>query len=252
MKREAHLQKKLRGKAALKPPSSRRRSQGRPLPAVAVGQKGLIAAVREGLKDTPPGELTFLQISKLAGVDQRLIRYYFKELPDLLRAAAVEIIQELRTNFAAAHRQDGSPRERMRRHVKVFFALFGDNPHYHRLVVDYLITKQGPDRDASLAGWRQTIKEFEVVLNEARQANGLRPMDARLAHVMSAALCEFLFSAKPVFLSLFGQQADTSAFQNQYCDLIVDLLMGATSAECDDWGRSRHSGPQPARGSERK
>ena len=231
MKREAGLQKQLRGKAAPKSTSRRRRSKGRPSPAVAVGQKGLIAAVREGLKTTPPGELTFLQISKLAGVDQRLIRYYFKEFPDLLRTAAVEIMQELRTSFAVAHRQDGSPRERMHRHVKVFFALFGDNPHYHRLVVDYLITKQGTDRDASLNGWRQSIKEFETILNEARQANGLRPMDARLAHVMSAALCEFLFSAKPVFLSLFGQQADSSAFQNQYCDLIVDLLMGTTSEE---------------------
>jgi AcrR family transcriptional regulator len=224
------LQEKSRRGVGSRPKPGRRRSQGRPSTAVAVGQKGLIAAVREGLKDTPPGELTFLQISKLAGVDQRLIRYYFKELPDLLRAAAVEVMQELRASFAAVHRQGGSPRERIRRHVKVFLAHFGDNPHHHRLVVDYLITKQGADREASLNGFRQSIKELELALNEARQANGLRPIDARLAHVMSAALCEFLFSAKPVFLSLFGQQAGSSAFQSQYCDLIVDLLIGASSA----------------------
>jgi AcrR family transcriptional regulator len=229
------LQQKSRRKMATGPKPVRRRSQGRPSSAVAVGQKGLIAAVREGLKDTPPGELTFLQISKLAGVDQRLIRYYFKELSDLLRAAAVEVMQELRASFAAAHHQGGSPRERIRRHVKVFLAHFGDNPHYHRLVVDYLITKQGADREAALNGFRTSIKELEFALNEARQANGLRSnglgsMDARLAHVMSAALCEFLFSAKPVFLSLFGQQAGSPAFQSQYCDLIVDLLIGATSA----------------------
>jgi AcrR family transcriptional regulator len=224
------LQEKSRRGVGSRPKPGRRRSQGRPSTAVAVGQKGLIAAVREGLKDTPPGELTFLQISKLAGVDQRLIRYYFKELPDLLRAAAVEVMQELRASFAAVHRQGGSPRERIRRHVKVFLAHFGDNPHHHRLVVDYLITKQGADREASLNGFRQSIKELELALNEARQTNGLRPIDARLAHVMSAALCEFLFSAKPVFLSLFGQQAGSSAFQSQYCDLIVDLLIGASSA----------------------
>jgi AcrR family transcriptional regulator len=206
------LLKKPSGKVAPRSTPSRRRSQGRPSPAVAVGQKGLIAAVREGLKDTPPGELTFLQISKLAGVDQRLIRYYFKELPDLLRAAAVEVTQELRARFAAAHRQGGAPRERIRRHVKVFLATFGDNRHYHRLVVDYLITKQGADREAALMGFRQSIKELEVALNEARRTNGLPPMDARLAHVMSAALCEFSFSAKPVFFSLIGQQADSSAF----------------------------------------
>jgi AcrR family transcriptional regulator len=225
------LQKKVHGKAAPKSTPSRRRSQGRPSPAVAVGQQGLIAAVREGLKNTPPGELTFLQISKLAGVDQRLIRYYFKELPDLLRAAAVEVSQELRARFAAIHRQGGPPRERIRRHVKVFLATFGDNPHYHRLIVDYLITKQGADREAALTGFHQSIKELELALNEARRTNGLAPIDARLAHVMSAALCEFLFSAKPVFLSLFGQQAGSSAFQNQYCDLIVDLLIGTSSTK---------------------
>jgi AcrR family transcriptional regulator len=231
MKREASLQKKPRGKAAARSTPSRRRSQGRPSPAVAVGQQGLIAAVREGLKATPPGELTFLQISKLAGVDQRLIRYYFKELPDLLRAAAVEVTQELRARFAAVHRQGGSPRERIRRHVSVFLAIFGDNPHYHRLIVDYLIPKQGADRESALTGFRQSVKELELALNEARQTNGLPPMDARLAHVMSAALCEFLFSAKPVFISLFGQQAGSSAFKNQYCDLIVDLLVGTRSTK---------------------
>jgi AcrR family transcriptional regulator len=226
-RREAALQQKTMKKTASRPKPGRRRSQGRPSTGVAVGQKGLIAAVREGLKDTPPGELTFLQISKLAGVDQRLIRYYYKDLSDLLREAAVEIIQELRASFVQAHRPGGSPRELVRRHVKVFLAHFGNNPHYHRLVVDYLITKQGADREASLNGFRQSIKELDVALNEARQSKGLRPLDTRLAHVMSAALCEFLFSAQPVFTSLFGQQARSSAFQDQYCDLIVDLLIGS-------------------------
>jgi AcrR family transcriptional regulator len=224
---EATLPKKPRQKLTSKTKPARRRSQGRPSTAGAVGQKGLIAAVREGLKDTPPGELTFLQISKLAGVDQRLIRYYFKELPDLLQATAVEIVQELRENFASAYGQGGTPRERIKRHVEIFLREFGDNPHYHRLMVDFLITKEGADRDAALKGFRQTIAELELALNEARSANRLRPFDPRLAHVMTAALCEFLFSAKPVFLSLFGQQAGSSAFQNQYCDLIADLLTGA-------------------------
>lgn len=224
------MPKKTGQKLASKAKPGRRRSQGRPSTAGAVGQKGLIAAVREGLKDTPPGELTFLQVSKLAGVDQRLIRYYYKELPDLLQATAVEVAQELRGRFAVAHSQGGTPRERIRRHVKVFLNEFGDNPHYHRLMVDFLIMKPGPGRDAVLDGFRQSIAELELALNDARQANSRRSFDPRLAHVMAAALCEFLFSAKPVFLSLFGQQGGSAAFQNQYCDLIVDLLTGADGA----------------------
>ncbi len=198
--------------------------------AVAVGQQTVLAAVREALKTTPPGELTFNQIAALAGVDQRLIRYYFGPLPDLLRAVAVEITQDLRSRFIAAHSRGGTPRERIRRRVMIFLEMFGDNPHYHRLVVDFLVTAGGAERDAALDGFRQSIKELDLSLREARDANGLLPLDARLAHVMTAALCEFLFSAKPVFTSLFGQQAETPAFRQRYCDFVTDLLIGADPA----------------------
>ena len=194
---------------------------------VAVGHKAVIAAAREGLKTTPPGELTFHQIAALAGVDQRLIRYYFGQLPDLLQAVAVEITQELRSRFIVAHSEGGTPREHIRRHVMIFMEMFGDNPHYHRLVVDFLFKDASTERDATLNGFRQSIKELDISLREARNANSLGPLDARFAHVMSAALCEFLFSAKPVFTSLFGQQADTPAFRKRYCDLVTDLLIGA-------------------------
>jgi len=203
-----------------------RRGQGRPSTAVAVGEKAVVAAVREALKTTPPGELTFNQIAVLAGVDQKLIRYYFGQLPDLLRAVAFEITQDLRSRFIAVHRQEGSVRERIRRRVMIFLEMFGDNPHYHRLVVDYLVTMEGPEREMALDGFRQSIKELDVSLREARDASGLGPLDARFAHVMTAALCEFLFSAKPVFTSLFGQQAESPAFRQRYCDLVTDLLIG--------------------------
>jgi AcrR family transcriptional regulator len=209
--------------------STERRSQGRPSIKVAVGQKAVLTAVREGLKTTPPGELTFNQIATLAGVDQRLIRYYFGQLPDLLQAVAVEVTQELRLRFVAAYKQGGPPRERIRRHVMIFIETFGDNPHYHRLVVDFLLNKTGTERDAALSGFRQSIKELDLSLHEAREANSLGPLDARFAHVMTAALCEFLFSAKPVFTSLFGQQAETPAFRKRYCDFVTDLLIGAAS-----------------------
>jgi AcrR family transcriptional regulator len=206
-----------------------RRSQGRPSTAVAVGQKAVIAAVREALKTTPPGELTFNQIAVLAGVDQRLIRYYFGQLPDLLRAVAVEISQELRSRFVAAHRRDGSTRERIRQRVMIFLEMFGDNPHYHRLVVDFLVTTEGAERERALDGFRQSIKELDLSLREARDANGLGPLDARFAHVMTAAVCEFLFSARPVFTALFGPQAETPAFRQRYCELVTDLLIGPES-----------------------
>ncbi len=112
----------------------------------------------------------------------------------------------------------------------IFLEMFGDNPHYHRLVVDFLLKRAGPERDATLNGFRQSIKELDLSLREAREANGLSPLDARFAHVMTAALCEFLFSANPVFASLFGQQAETPAFRKRYCDLVTDLLIGVADA----------------------
>lgn len=209
----------------------RRRRQGRPSTSVAVGKPAIVAAAREALKITPPGEITFQQVALLAGIDKRLIRYYFGTMPDLLKMVAIEITRELRERFIAATVKGGTSRDRLRLRVASFVDFFGSNPHYHLLVVEYLVKTSGPDRDAALDRFRQSIGELQTILQSGRSPADPYPLDARFIHIAMAAICEFLFSAKPVFRGLFGDEVDSAAFKERFCDLVTDLVMGAMPAK---------------------
>ncbi|MFK4447414.1 AcrR family transcriptional regulator [Caballeronia udeis] len=206
-----------------------RRPQGRPSTSGAVGKEAILAATRETLKTVPPGEITFQQVALLAGIDKRLIRYYFGQMPDLLKVVAIEITEELRNRFVASNVRDGSIRDRLRLRISIFLDFFGSNPHFHRLVVDYLLNTTGPERDAALDRFRHSIGELQVLLSGEKASGQAYPLDARFVHVSMAAICEFMFSAKPVFTALFGNEVDTPAFKDRFCDFVTDLVMGSAA-----------------------
>jgi len=206
-----------------------RRPQGRPSTSGAVGKEAILAAARETLKTVPPGEITFQQVALLAGIDKRLIRYYFGQMPDLLKVVAIQITEELRDRFIASNVRDGSVRDHLRLRISIFLDFFGSNPHYHRLVVDYLFNTIGPERDAALDRFRHSIGELQTLLSGEHATGQAYPLDARFVHVSIAALCEFMFSAKPVFTALFGNEVDSPAFKERYCDFVTDLVMGSAA-----------------------
>ena len=208
----------------------KQRSQGRPFPSKAVGAEAIVAATREALKITPPGEITFQQVSRLAGIDNRLIRYYFGYMPDLLRAVAIQVTEELRNRFVAASLYTGDVRDKLRLRVSIFLDFFGSNPHYHGLVVNYLVKTEGPARNAALERFRLSIAELSKILDSAGSGEAY-PLDAALIHTSMAALCEFLFSAKPVFEALFEADIDTPEFKERYCDFVTNLIMSTISSK---------------------
>lgn len=186
-----------------------------------------MAAVREALKTVPPGEITFQQVALLASIDKRLIRYYFGQMPDLLKVVAIQVTEELRNRFIASNVRHGSARDRLRLRISIFLDFFGNNPHYHRLVVDYLFNTTGPERDAALDRFRHSIDELQNLLHNESDSEQTQLLDARFVHISMAAICEFMFSAKPVFAALFGDEVDTPAFKDRFCDFVTNLVMGA-------------------------
>jgi AcrR family transcriptional regulator len=203
-----------------------RRSQGRPDVNKAVGREALILAARQALKTKPPGEITLHEVAAIAGVDPALIRYYFGQLSDLMTAVAVEISRQLRERMADVKTVRGSVRERLKLRIGAFLEVFRDNPHYHRLVVDYMYARNDANAQAALKLLLQSVEELDALIKEAVKAGEMEPLDARFLHVAMAALCEFLFSAKPVFSAIFGQKAETPAFIEHYMDFVADLILG--------------------------
>jgi AcrR family transcriptional regulator len=200
------------------------RGKGRPTTTGSVGKDALIAAAREALKRKSPGEITLNEIAQIAGVDPALIRYYFGQLPDLFTEAATEITRELRGRLAALIAQKGSVRELLRRRIIVYLQVFQANPNYHRLIIEFVHLSDNPGRQTVLRLLRQSLEETEDLVREGVATGEIKSVDARFLQLAIAAMCEFFFSARPIFQAIFGDEADDPKFVDEYSKFIVALI----------------------------
>jgi AcrR family transcriptional regulator len=199
------------------------RGQGRPAVESSVGKAALIAAAREALRRKTPGEITFIEIAKIANVDPALIRYYFGQLGDLFVAAAAEISKELRARLAALITRRGTVRERLRARIQVYLGIFRDDPHFHKLCVDGYLSDNENKRILQVL-LRQSVEELEELVAEGIGNGELRPVDARFLQIIIGSSCEFLFSAGPIVQAIVGPKAEKADFANRYTQLLIDLV----------------------------
>jgi AcrR family transcriptional regulator len=200
------------------------RGKGRPTTRGSVGKDALVAAAREALKRKPPGEITLNEIAQIAGVDPALIRYYFGQLSDLFAEAATEITRELRGRLAALIAQKGSARESLQRRILVYLDIFRINPNYHRLIIESDHLSDNPNRQTVLRLLRQSLEELEDLVREGASSGELKAVDARFLQLAIAAMCEFFFSARPIFQGIFGAEADDPNFVEAYARFITMLV----------------------------
>jgi AcrR family transcriptional regulator len=211
-----------------------------------VGKDALVAAAREALKRKPPGEITLHEIAQIAGVDPALIRYYFGQLGDLFTEAAAEITRELRGRLAALIVEKGTAREKLKRRIHVYLDVFRANPNYHRLIIESVHLSDNPNREVVLRLLRQSLEELEDLVREGATAGELKDVDARFLQLGIAAMCEFFFSAHPIFEGIFGPEANAPAFVETYANFITEL-MTAQPAKRSPAASTRKSSSRKAR-----
>jgi len=200
------------------------RGKGRPTIRGSVGKDALVAAAREALKRKPPGEITLQEIAQIAGVDPALIRYYFGQLTDLFTEAAVEITRELRGRLASLIVEKGTAREKIKRRIHVYLEVFRANPNYHRLIIESVHLSDNPNRQVVLRLLRQSLEELEDIVREGAATGELKNVDARFLQLGIAAMCEFFFSAHPIFAGIFGSEANEASFVETYANFVTDLM----------------------------
>ena len=200
------------------------RGKGRPTTRGSVGKDALVAAAREALKRKPPGEITLNEIAQIAESTRALIRYYFGQLSELFAEAATEITRELRGRLAALIAQKGSARESLQRRILVYLDVFRTNPNYHRLIIESVHLSDNPNWQTVLRLLRQSLEELEDLVREGSRSGELKAVDARFLQLAIAAMCEFFFSARPIFQGVFGAEADDPNFVETYARFITSLV----------------------------
>lgn len=210
---------------AKKPISGRRK--GRPTEKDGqVGADQLIAAARSLLKDHHPDKLSQASIARAAGVDPKLIRYYFKTLDKLLVEVAYIFIGDINDRMAKASSAAGSTQEKIARRLRTLLDFYAETPNFWPLVVDKIYLSndnraRSVRRDFNNVSFQRLSA---IVLNGIEQKEIRAGIDPRLLYVVLIGLCEIFVTGKPIMDILFSEY-EQDGLGDRYGEFIVDLVM---------------------------
>ena len=106
----------------------------------------------------------------------------------------------------------------------VYLDVFRTNPNYHRLIIESVHLSDNPNRQTVLRLLRQSLEELEDLVREGSSSGEFKAVDARFLQLAIAAMCEFFFSARPIFQGIFGAEADDPSFVETYAHFITNLV----------------------------
>lgn len=212
------------------------RRRGRPASNdVDPGRTRIVSATTELLKTTPPSRLTGASIAQAAGVDPKLIRYYFGDTKNLLAAVAVSIARSIRERYLTLGAGEGSALDRLRARIRGLMQAQAEHPHYHNLMIEIGLYGEGEHVDSAR---HEILGSALTALTEIAKAGAAEgemiKVDSRYLHVAILGMCEFFIRGRPN-LSRSLDPADIPAdeverYTNFICDLVVDGVRRHDSA----------------------
>ena len=208
-------------------PAAPKRTQGRPQKQdPGISRDVLIAATRELLKTVPPAKVTRAAISRAAGVDPALIRYYFGDKAALLAATTEAAARELRERQRAAVAEGGTVEERLRGRVRALVEALYETPYLHGLLLEQIVYGPGDARqeirEELITG---ALREWEALLRQGAKEGRFRAVDARHLLLAVVGMCSFPMSERPLFAELFGGRAMTQSMAADYAEFASNLLL---------------------------
>jgi len=199
--------------------STKARRQGRPQDAV--GEEAVLAKATELLQDMAPARVTTSLIAREAGVDPKLIRYYFGDREKLL----LRVVERLIADAPTAEQISDEPVARLERTIRHTAHFTRSTKHVHRLMVDELADAKSAEI-RKLQG-RMNMRAVETLREMMAQVDGqpLREVNPIFLHVMLVGLFDFFVSAQSVVRNLVPEGTDMEALGAEFEDFIVDLIL---------------------------
>lgn len=203
----------------------RQRGKGRPANG-GVGREVIIAATRRLLADLPPSQITISSVAREASVDPALVRYYFKDRPNLLLETALAMIGEV----SVLKQAPGSAADFIRERVEKNFELSRSSRYMTRLMIDELAASPSAEVRET---YRQVSEAVVKLYNEALNAPNslLRPgVNPFFFHITLVALADFYSKAGPL-LRIHQAPGQSEADQaRDYRQFVMDLLIEGLKA----------------------
>ncbi|WP_332803686.1 TetR/AcrR family transcriptional regulator [Sphingomonas sp. RT2P30] len=202
-------------------PAKKRRRQGRP--AAGVGGEArdtVLAAALNLLRTSPPNEVSIAAVAREAGVDPKLIRYYFGSREALLLEVAKHLAESDDPPFAQDH-----PVAALEEFIHRTFRFTRSAKYMQRLMVEELSGARSPAVRDQVRAWSKGPIDFYERLGRHAKDKELAEFDPLFLHLAIVGISDFFASGQPLIRLLVPPDTDMSELEHQYEQFVVRLLL---------------------------
>lgn len=172
------------------------------------------------LKTLPPSRVSIAAVAREAGVDPKLVRYYFGSREKLL----LEVAQHLAGADAPAFAHD-HPVAALEDFVHRTFHLARSAKYMQRLMVDELSGARSAAVRDMVRTWSKAPIEFFEQLARDTEGEELTDFDPLFLHLAIIGISDFFTSGQAMIRLLVPPGSDMTALEQEYERFVVRLLL---------------------------
>ncbi|WP_374668799.1 TetR/AcrR family transcriptional regulator [Ramlibacter sp.] len=192
-------------------------------------QSTILAAARDEFAEFGLGGARMDRIAERAGLNKRLIYYYFADKEHLFQAVLEQAYRDIRAEEARLHLTDLEPATAVRRLIEFTWNYYLAHPEFMTL-----LNSANLHRARHLAGSQRArdlnsplVETLAAVLERGRREGSFRGgVDPVQLYVSIAGLSYFYLSNNHTLSAIFGRDLMTTKARNERLSHMCDVILG--------------------------
>lgn len=192
-------------------------------------QNIILVAARDEFAEHGLGGARMDRIAQRAGVDKRLIYYYFSDKDALFSAVLEQTYHDIRASERELRLLDHEPADAIRKLVEFTWNYYLEHPEFLTLLNSANLHKarhlDGSQRVRELNS--PIVQTLGEILERGRRDGSLRGgVDPLQLYVSIAALCWFYLSNKHTLSAVFGRDLTSPKARHERLSHMCDVVLG--------------------------
>lgn len=192
-------------------------------------QSTILAAARDEFAEYGLGGARMDRIAERAGLNKRLIYYYFEDKEKLFQAVLEQAYRDIREEEIKLHLLDMPPAEAVRKLIEFTWNYYLAHPEFMTLLNSANLHKarhlQGSQRARELNS--PLVETLAAVLERGRRDGSFRGgVDPVQLYISIAGLAYFYLSNNPTLSAIFGRDLLAPKARSERLSHMSDVILG--------------------------
>jgi AcrR family transcriptional regulator len=192
-------------------------------------QNTILAAARDEFAEFGLGGARMDRIAERAGLNKRLIYYYFEDKETLFQAVLEQAYRDIREQEKTLHLTDLAPADAVRRLIEFTWNYYLEHPEFLTLLNSANLHRarhlEGSQRARQLNS--PLIEMLAQILERGRREGSFRGgVDAVQLYVSIAGLSYFYLSNNPTLSAIFGRDLMAPKARAERLSHMCDVILG--------------------------